>query len=185
MNKKIKNPEHILWLDLEMTGLSSAKDDLILEVAAIITDWNFKELGIYEGIVKNDPETMGKRMKVNGEFWDEYSQTRDAILAQNELGDTAEKIEKKLMSFINKHFKKDEAVLLAGNSIHYDRRFIIEHWPKLEERLYPRMLDVSAWKVVFENKYKKKFVKENNHRALDDIRGSIIELQYYLKTIKQ
>ena len=46
------------------------------------------------------------------------------------------------------------------------------------------MLDVSAWKVVFEGKYKKKFAKPEAHRALDDIQGSIQELQYYLKKVK-
>ena len=46
------------------------------------------------------------------------------------------------------------------------------------------MLDVSAWKVVFEGKFHKKFTKPEAHRAIDDIRGSIEELQYYLKKVK-
>jgi oligoribonuclease len=46
------------------------------------------------------------------------------------------------------------------------------------------MLDVSAWKVVFEGKYKKRFVKPEAHRALSDIRGSIQELKYYLEKVK-
>jgi oligoribonuclease len=56
--------------------------------------------------------------------------------------------------------------------------------PRFDARLHYRMLDVSAWKVVFEGKYKKKFSKPDAHRALDDIRGSIIELQYYLAKLK-
>jgi oligoribonuclease len=46
------------------------------------------------------------------------------------------------------------------------------------------MLDVSAWKVVFDGKYKKKFAKPEAHRAMDDIRGSIEELQYYLGKVR-
>ena len=87
------------------------------------------------------------------------------------------------MSFIKKHFKSDAPVLLAGNSIHIDRQFISANWSKFDSKLHYRMLDVTAWKVVFEGKYSKKFMKPDTHRALDDIRGSIIELQYYLNRL--
>ena len=76
-------------------------------------------------------------------------------------------------------------MLLAGNSIHVDRRFIIAKWPKLDAKLHYRMLDVSAWKVVFEGITRKKFAKPDAHRALDDIRGSIAELQYYLAKLEK
>ena len=56
--------------------------------------------------------------------------------------------------------------------------------PLLSKKLHYRMLDVSAWKVVFEGKYGKKFAKPEDHRALEDIRGSIMELKYYLKKVK-
>ena len=75
-------------------------------------------------------------------------------------------------------------MLLAGNSIHQDRRFIVNEWHRLDVKLHYRMLDVSAWKVVFEGKYKKKFAKPEAHRAIEDIQGSIEELKYYLKKIK-
>ena len=64
-----------------------------------------------------------------------------------------------------------------------DRKFIENEWGRLNARLHYRMLDVSAWKVVFEGKYKKKFAKPEAHRAMDDIRGSIEELKYYSKKI--
>ncbi len=47
------------------------------------------------------------------------------------------------------------------------------------------MLDVSAWKVVMSAKFKRVFAKPENHRALDDIRGSIEELKFYLKKVKK
>jgi oligoribonuclease len=65
-----------------------------------------------------------------------------------------------------------------------DRRFINAQWPRVDAKLHYRMLDVSAWKVVFEAKFKKKFAKPQDHRALGDIRGSIMELQYYLSKVK-
>ena len=95
-----------------------------------------------------------------------------------------ETIENELLEFLDKNFAKGERVLLAGNSIHQDRKFIEREWPSLNARLHYRMLDVSAWKVVFEGKYKKRFTKPEAHRALDDIQGSIEELQYYLGKVK-
>ena len=62
--------------------------------------------------------------------------------------------------------------------------FIGNEWTGLTQGLNYRMLDVSAWKVVFAGKYKKKFTKPEEHRALGDIRGSIQELQYYLGKMK-
>jgi len=185
MDKKLINKtiKHILWVDLEMTGLE-ANSDLILEVAAIVTDWNFKEIATYEGIVKNEDMVLSERIAVNALFWDANPKSRDGLLEQNQHGKPLEQIEDELLKFIDKHFEKDTPVLLAGNSIHMDRRFIVAQWPRLDARLHYRMLDVSAWKVVFEGKFKNKFAKPEDHRALGDIRGSIMELQYYLAKVK-
>jgi len=185
MDKKLANirSKHILWLDLEMTGLSAEKD-LILEVAAIVTDWNFKEIANYQGVVKNKIAILEKRLSANSVFWDSNIESRDGLLEQNNNGKSLSKIEDEILNFIDKNFETGVPVLLAGNSIHIDRRFIFAHWPKLDARLHYRMLDVSAWKVVFDGKYHKKFAKPDTHRALDDIRGSIMELQYYLGKIK-
>lgn len=171
----------ILWVDLEMTGLDP-KEDRILEVAAIATDWDFNEIATYEAVKKVGPNLMKQRMV--GEFWDKFSSVRDALMAQNEDGKNGRTVENELLEFIENHFDLDKPVLLGGNSIHQDRKFIENEWPRLNARLHYRMLDVSAWKVVFEGKYKKKFSKPEEHRALEDIRGSIMELKYYIKKIK-
>jgi len=185
MDKKLINLhiDRVLWLDLEMTGLS-ATDDLILEVAAIVTDWDFKEIATYQGIVKNKNQILNKRLAANAIFWDANPESRDGLMSQNKNGKSLRKIEDELLAFIDKHFKANAPVLLGGNSIHIDRRFILANWPRFDARLHYRMLDVSAWKVVFEGKFKKKFAKPDAHRALDDIRGSIMELQYYLAKLK-
>lgn len=185
MDKKLINlrPERILWLDLEMTGLS-ADDDLILEVAAIVTDWDFKEIATYQGVVKNKKRILNKRLAANASFWDLNPGSRDGLSKQNDDGKSSLSIESELLAFIDANFKPNVPVLLAGNSIHIDRRFIVTNWSRFDARLHYRMLDVSAWKVVFDGKYNKKFAKPDAHRALEDIRGSIVELQYYLNSLK-
>lgn len=180
MHKKIS--KRILWMDLEMTGLDPVKDR-ILEVGAIVTDWDLKEIAIFEAVKKVGPSLMKQRMAAAEPFWSENPAARDALIAQNLSGKNGRTVENDLLAFIEEHFAADEFVLLAGNSIHQDRKFIANEWTRVEARLHYRMLDVSAWKVVFEGKYRKKFAKPEAHRALADIRGSIEELRYYLEKV--
>ena len=169
----------LLWVDLEMTGLEPDKDK-ILEVAAIATDMQLNEIATYEAVVKVDEDLMKSRMV--GDFWEKNSKSRDALIAQNRDGKSAKEVEKELIDFIDKYF--GETIYLAGNSIHQDRKFIEREMPELNKRLHYRMLDVSAWKIYFENALGKKFTKPENHRALDDINGSIEELKWYLTFLK-
>lgn len=171
----------LLWIDLEMTGLDPV-EDRILEVGAIATDWQFEEVATYEAVKKVGPSLMKQRMI--GEFWEKFPEVRTQLITQNETGKNGRTVENELIDFVKEHFDTSERVLLAGNSIHQDRKFIENEWPRLNALLHYRMLDVSAWKVVFEGKYKKKFAKPEAHRAMEDIRGSIEELQYYLGKVK-
>jgi oligoribonuclease len=172
----------ILWVDLEMTGLD-AENDLILEVAAIATDWDFDEIATYQGVVKNEDMSLQERLTANSVFWDANPESKEGLVGQNGTGKDLVDIEDELLAFVDKHFKADVPIILAGNSIHMDRQFVVKQWARLNTRLHYRMLDVSAWKVVFEGKYGKKFAKPEKHRALDDIRGSIMELKYYLTKV--
>ncbi len=171
----------LLWMDLEMTGLDPV-EDRILEVAVIATDWDFKEVATYTAVKTVGLNLVKSRMNIP--FWDENASIRDALIAQNLCGKNGRIVENELLEFIDEHFDADKPVLLAGNSIHQDRKFIDNEWHRLSARLHYRMLDVTAWKVVFEGKYRKKFAKPETHRALADIKGSIEELQYYMKKIK-
>ena len=174
----------LLWVDLEMTGLVPGKDK-ILEVAAIATDWDFTTIDTFTAAVKVDDSIVTERFRVGCDFWNANPQARDGLLEQNARAtDTPEQIEVKLLEFIDKNFATDERVLLAGNSIHQDRKFIDIEWPNLARKLHYRMLDVSAWKVVFDGKFGKRFAKPESHRALDDIEGSIMELKYYLTKVR-
>lgn len=169
----------LLWLDLEMTGLDPQKDK-ILEVAAIATDMKFDQIATYKAVVKVDDDIINQRMV--GDFWEKNSSVRDALKAQNTTGKPIKTVEKELLAFLNQHFGKE--VYLAGNSIHQDRKFIEREMSELNKRFHYRMLDVSAWKIYFEEALGKKFAKPEIHRALDDINGSIEELKWYLTFLK-
>ena len=177
--------DRILWVDLEMTGLDPI-EDRILEIGAIVTDWDFKEVTRYEAAVKVGPRRIEQRMLKGPAqaFWQANPQSRDALINQNNTkARSARIVENELLTLLDTHFSHDSPVFLAGNSIHMDRRFIEHEWPRLNARLHYRMLDVSAWKLVFEHKFGKKYAKREAHRAFDDIQGSIEELQYYLKKV--
>ena len=169
----------LLWIDLEMTGLDPEKDR-ILELAAIATGWDLESLAEMTAVVKVPEKKKKKRMV--GEFWEKNAESRDGLMAQNANGESASGAEKELLEFMDQYFGKE--IILAGNSIHQDRKFIDREWPEVAKRLHYRMLDVSAWKVYFEGAKGKKFTKREAHRALDDIQGSIEELKWYLSFMK-
>lgn len=175
-------PSKLIWVDLEMTGLDPV-NDVILEVAAEVTDFEFKTLESYEATVKQPKELVVNRMQKNI-WWADYPANRDDFLNKLEEGKEPNQVEKDLVSLVEKHFG-DEPAVLAGNSIHNDRGFIRQWWPAFDLKLHYRMLDVSAWKVLMQGKYGLNFEKKEVHRAFDDIQASIAELQYYLEWFKE
>lgn len=179
--KKI-TPDKILWLDLEMTGLNP-KNDRILEFAAVVTDWQFNELESMQAGVGHDSSQI-KKLLDNNTWFDDYPENKQAMLQMVSESQPEKIIEQSVLYLIDRHFDTYSPVLLAGNSIHMDRQFIRQWWPKVEERLHYRMLDVSAWKVVMIGRYGLEFPKKETHRALDDIYESIAELKMYLSKME-
>ncbi len=175
-------PTKLFWVDLEMTGLDPQKD-LILEVAAEITDFNFKTLASYEACVKQSRDTVASRMQSNL-WWRDFPDNRDEFLHKLDQGKPMRQVEQELVAILGEQFGDEQAVL-AGNSIHNDRNFIRHWWPALDLKLHYRMLDVSSFKVLMQGKYGEKFEKKEVHRAFDDIQASIAELQHYLDVLQR
>jgi oligoribonuclease len=171
-------PTKLLWVDLEMTGLDPLQD-VILEVAAEITDFDFKTLASYEAIVQQPKDVVVDRMQKNN-WWADYPVNRDEFVKNLDSAKPSQQVEHELIELIEQQFG-DEPAVLAGNSIHNDRNFIKQWWPQLDLKLHYRMLDVSALKIFMQGKYGVQFDKKEVHRAFDDIQASIAELQYYLE----
>lgn len=171
-----------MWLDMEMTGLEPDVDR-VLEVAAIATDWNFTEIANIQSGVWQDTEEITPLLEANP-FYVRFPNNKKALLELTANSPLESEVETKLVEFVTANCDITRPVLLAGNSIHQDRRFIRHYYPRLDALLHYRMLDVSAWKVVFEGKFGKRYVKKDIHRALDDVRESISELNFYLENLK-
>lgn len=168
----------LLWIDMEMTGLD-VEHEVIIEVAAIVTDLEFRELDTFEAILKQPQRYLDEM-----DDWNTEHHTKSGLVAKIPFGSDPEVVEDRLIDFVKKHFPDQrERPTLAGNSIHQDRLFIEKHMPRFAERLHYRMLDVSSWKIIFREKFGFKYSKHNNHRALDDVRESIQELRAYLRYI--
>ena len=173
-------PTKVLWVDLEMTGLDP-QQDVIIEVAAEVTDFDFKTLARYEAVVKQPRQIVADRMEKNT-WWADYPENRNAFMRimDSDEGKSSEQVQQELIALVDDQFG-GEAAVLGGNSIHSDRGFIKHWWPQLDSKLHYRMLDVSSLKIVMQGKYGIVFEKNNTHRALDDIQASIAELQFYLE----
>ena len=164
----------LFWLDLEMTGLIPEVHNII-EVASIITGENFQELEAYESVVKQ-PQSILDKMN----DWNEKCHKKSGLYEKIPHGKDLKTVEKELIALLGRHFPPEEKIVICGNCIYQDRAFIRRFMPKLDKKLYYRMLDVTAWKIFFESKGFV-FKKENRHRALEDTKESIREFQYYLK----
>lgn len=168
-----------LWLDLEMTGLDW-RQDKIIECAALVVDRNFKILDRFESAIFQQPDVLAKM-----DAWNQEHHGKSGLLSRIPQGMPEREVEGELLRLIRVHWAgESERPILCGNSIMQDRLFIMQHWPALHEKLHYRMLDVSSFKIVFQNLYGKKYDKKNAHRALDDIQESIGELQFYLSFFK-
>lgn len=174
MDNKKPNLDKILWLDLEMTGLIP-ETDVIIEAAAIITNDQLKELECYQSVVK-----QGKNSLEGMDKWNQKCHRQSGLYELIPKGKDLFLVEEDLLSLVTKHFgEKDYFVILAGNCISQDRNFIRKYMPRLDKKLFYRMLDVTAWKLLFERQGFI-FEKANKHRALEDTRESIREMRFYL-----
>ena len=167
----------LIWIDLEMTGLNS-KTDVILEIAAVITDDDLNFIGDGVSLIIHQPEDALAAM----DDWNVKHHTASGLIdrvRQSEI--TIEEAEAVTYDFVTTHTQPHESPL-CGNSISQDRNFLRRYMPTLEAHFHYRNIDVSTVKELAKRwapEVKRQFKKANKHRALDDIKESIRELAYY------
>lgn len=174
-NAPAKSPK-LLWIDMEMTGLDVSRE-VPIEIAAIVTDLDFKELETYHAIIRQ-PQSFLDAM----DDWNKEHHGASGLTAAVPNGVAPEKVEEEMLRLVARHF--EEPAIIAGNSIGQDRLFIARYFPKLNVKLHYRMLDVTSWKILMGGKFGIKFDKKGSHRAIDDIRESIGEMAHYLSHVK-
>jgi oligoribonuclease len=179
VGKKETVMEKIFWADLEMTGLD-LETSVIIEFACIVTDLDFKELGIYDAVVYQPQAELDKM-----DEWNTRTHGESGLTAQVPFGKPLNRVETEIIDFLNKYFSGDP-IILAGNSISQDRIFIDKYMKDLSQKLHYRIIDVSSFKQIFKYKFDIDCnEKKGNHRALDDIRESIAELKHYLTFVSK
>ncbi len=176
-SKKSSKTGHLIWIDLEMTGLDTANDHII-EIATIVTDHDLNE--IIEGPVLaiHQPATVLDAMDKWNTRQHGTSGLTERVLASKI---TLEEAERQTLHCLQKLVEQG-ASPMCGNSICQDRRFMARQMPDLEAFFHYRNLDVSTLKILAQNwapEVLKSLTKESSHRALDDIRDSIAELAHY------
>ncbi len=172
--------EPLIWLDMEMTGLEP-EDDVPLEIAVVITDPELEELDSMEAVIWQ-PDSLLERMSpiVRKMHTDNglLEKVRRSPLGLRE-------VEKKLVNLIVRWSTPHEGVL-AGNSIHQDRRFLAAYFPVAHGLLHYRMVDVSTLKELARRWYGPEALyakTASDHTALADVRGSIAELKHFRNKI--
>jgi oligoribonuclease len=170
--------DRLVWIDCEMTGLDLGADALI-EVAALVTDFELNVLG--EGVdvvVKPPPEALDQM-----DDFVRNMHTTSGLLEQLDGGVTLEEAEQQVLAYIREHCPEGSRPPLAGNTVATDRSFLARDMPDLESYLHYRIVDVSSIKELARRWYPRAYfnspAKSGNHRALADIQESIEELRYY------
>ncbi|MDD9811323.1 MAG: oligoribonuclease [Gammaproteobacteria bacterium] len=175
-----KRKRNLVWMDLEMTGLSP-QDDRIIEIATVVTDPHLNI--IEEGPVLAIHQSLTRLARMDE--WNTRTHTDSGLVARvRESKIDEEEAQRITLKFIAKHVPGNHSPL-CGNSICQDRRFLALYMPKLESYLHYRNLDVSSLKELvmrWRPDLLDVFKKNNTHRALDDIRESIAELKFYRET---
>ncbi|MGE0545418.1 MAG: oligoribonuclease [Kofleriaceae bacterium] len=173
----------LVWLDMEMTGLEPAKERII-EMATILTDGNLVEIAVGPDLVIHQSDELLAAM----DDWNKKHHGSSGLTERVRASAITEgDAEAQTLAFINAHVGAKDRPVLAGNSIHQDRRFVRRYMPTLDARLHYRMVDVSTVKELARRWYPqiaaKQPTKNETHRALDDIRESIDELRFYRASV--
>lgn len=175
--KMAQNDTHLVWVDMEMSGLDPDKD-VVLEVALVVTD---KDLNLVEEgpvLVVHQSDAVLDGM----DSWNKGTHGKSGLIDKVKSSPLSETdVEMQMIEFMKQHVGERKSPM-CGNSICQDRRFMARHLPGLEAYFHYRNLDVSTLKELaarWRPDLKDGFKKANNHTALADIQESIEELRYY------
>jgi oligoribonuclease len=173
----IVDPTHLIWIDLEMTGLDTANDH-ILEIATVITDSQLKTLAEGPVVAIHQPDTVLAAM----DEWNTRQHTNSGLTQRVKTSaNTIAEAEHLTLQFL-REWVPAKASPMCGNSICQDRRFLARSMPTLEAYFHYRHLDVSTLKELAQRwapEIAAGVKKTSAHLALSDIHDSIAELAYY------
>lgn len=171
--------DRMVWLDMEMTGLDPMSC-VPIEVAVIISDSQLAEVAgaSYEAVIHQPESAFAGMPQVVVDMHTENGLLDRVRASKLSLAE----VDAAMAKLITEHCEAGKA-LLAGNTIQQDRLFIRRYFPETEKTLHYRQVDVSTFKEMVRRWYGPSavFAKDSNHTAMDDIRSSIDELQYYRK----
>jgi len=172
-----QDQNHLIWLDMEMTGLNP-DTDRIIEVAMIITDSQLNVVAESPVIAVHQPDAVLDAM----DDWNKNTHGKSGLIARVKASAVSEaEAEAQLLAFLEQYVPARKSPM-CGNTICQDRRFMARWMPKLEEHFHYRNLDVSTLKELA-RRWKpgiiEGFKKAQAHTALADIHESIDELAYY------
>ena len=170
--------DRIIWIDCEMTGLS-LRTDALVEVAALVTDFELTVLGDGIDVVIKPPAEAIAQM-------DEFVRdmhTTSGLLDELDGGVSLEEAQSLVLDHVREFVPEPRKAPLGGNSVATDRGFLARDMPDLEAHLHYRIIDVSSIKELSRRWYPRVYFnapkKAGGHRALADIKESIAELRYY------
>ncbi len=170
--------DRLVWIDLEMTGLSTENDEIV-EIAAIVTEADLTEID--EGV--SFVVKPGDKALENMDDFVTNMHTVSGLITEIPNGLSLFDAQEKVLAYIKEHVPEEGKGLLAGSSVYVDRGFLAKYMPDIDQYLHYRLIDVSSIKELSRRWYPKVYFntpeKTGNHRALADIRESIAELRYY------
>jgi oligoribonuclease len=171
------DPQGLIWIDLEMTGLNP-DSDRIIEMACIITDSALTVVAEGPVIAVSQPLALLDGM----DEWNKRTHGASGLIDRVKASTIGEaEAERLALDFVSRHVPQKRSPM-CGNSICQDRRFLARAMPDLEAWFHYRNLDVSTLKELatrWRPEMATGFTKRATHRALDDVRESIEELRYY------
>jgi oligoribonuclease len=174
--------DRIVWIDCEMTGLSLEADALI-EVAALVTDFELNQLGDGVDVVITPPAAALEQM----DDFVRKMHTTSGLLEELDGGTTMEDAQAQVLAYIREWVPEPRKAPLGGNTVGTDRNFLARDMAELEAHLHYRIIDVSSIKELSRRWYPRAYFgspkKSGGHRALADIRESIAELRYYREAV--